>query len=1405
MRKFKPLDLSFIAAAGSPERESFRNVANMINANAGWSTPSQQMLTELKKAQEEEAKAKNKPTFLSGFLDLLSTPIYGVANAFDEAIAGHQKDNNDSILEDAATVYGGLYTGLGRGLKAGLRGASSMLDSIPGVDISDDWQSNPEDKTRFGDVYTRLVTKMSSKEAQKPENWEKAKREIEKEKAEAEGIVGEDVASFFYPDMEAGTAREDFFQRMGLLGLAGDIGLDPTTYLTFGGSAAAKAGTEAAALTKGLEAARASQNPKSILEGLVVGTGKNTAKGDKFGTAPIKGEAVPEAVVGELPKAEAAAESLQPGIQGLFARNAPISPEFKGSLTTSLGKGSKHVADVSRYSLGKMEQRGIIQEIVKHAEAAKPGSLSWGYQAANILARHPQVEWTRTLSYLNMVSSIAQKTGKKVSGAMIARNLAKTIQEDTTAAKATRVAHAEQILNTVDPQNIIVRPLKAKLRPQQAAVASRVVQKFEKEILGKAKAPGTGIKLQNAIAQGRNARWSGPQQVRMWNQITTSLTKIPAAQRYDVATKILQHVEDYFLTRGAIPHSGAKIADSVEGLRLSQVAKAIGPKIMADNPNLVTRILLGDAKALDSLPVEVVQKIEALKASEAAASAPAVMQGISAGKEIAKNILGKNESAARIKSDMAQAIKAGQEAAIASGAGPVAAKVTEKYLDQILTGRSPIESVFSGSRFKTEEMLAKSAKLGSKYNVMDAEYLKRLTNAISKSASLPPVEQLGKLIGPAARMKDWLGARFNAAYGVTDMRPIFLQGQAAALTTVAQRSKYLSNLAKVFNPKDVDLWHEAFRAAQANGVTTGRISELQTEISKTMENLFGGTGLKAGALADSTVAGRARLTMDELNRNLRRFGLGEFKFSNGKKVKDALGNKHDLSKGADWLKSWELWDIKKPYEFLHRVQQAVEATVRERQMFEEIATRFGSQKKLGDVRYSIDHPYLNGFYFNEAAARQGEQFVKIFNEVTTPNPKSLQYIDHVISKVKAALTIYIPSHHWTNVIGDTVMNWFAGVNDPRRYSQAMKVMSSQKGRYGDIAQYQKGVAGPQAELQSIARSLVGPEAGLAISPAGNSVITTMRNGQKVTADMIYVAAMQRGILPSARVLEEVTSDVTSVLDKIGLPGKAHGAVRDRVHAISEFRDHLPRLAQFIDGIAKSGGNFQKAADASAAAVRKWHPDGLDLTKFERDVMKRVFPFYSWTRKAIPLMIQASAFTPGKVMAYPHLMEAISLSNGVQPQNETGYGRFPNDQMFPDWLRERGIGPVAGGPGSYLFVNPSTPALDIMTLLGHPGQSSLDMLNPLAKVPLELSQGATLGKQIPIDNQADYLAKQIPGVSHFGRVSGYYGTSDSVADSDRQRLLNLLNILTGAKATDSGIYQKSAQFDVRDYLKDRRNQ
>lgn len=1391
MPKYKPLDLSFLANRYSPQRDSIANTAQMIMANSRPSDLSPISMKEIADAKEKAQKEFNsahKQTFLSSLFDLLQTPLYGVANALDESMAGHQSDSDDSFLEDVAKSAGGLVTGSLKGLGAGLRGATGIIDALPGIDINDEWQSDPTDKTHIGDVMIRGMTGMSTADAVKPENLEKVKGILEdfKNKPFYEKNPGQLALEPLLPDVDDPDFQAKFNRRMQLGSLPLDIAIDPLNAVSLP-SRIPKA-TEG--IVDGLGEARASKSTSdAVLSGLQ--SGNKSAFQAKPNSLDMPS---PVASIGD---------PVEPGVQSLISSIASGGNKGNFKDLANLGRREK---PVHGELIGGKEQHDLVQQITRLAVTGKKG---WAYKASDLLRAHPNVQWTETEKLLQKADEVIKKIGRRGANGL-GPALRQRITQDVTRKTGDverRILNAQGEIKGagVSGEKIVSEAGGAapKLKRDEARLANQTIRKFESEILGKKKAPGTGEGLARAIAEGRNVRYSGPQQARMWNHINTLLNKVPPKYRYEKAMRTLRAVENYYITKGVIPHSWAKTSESVP-LRLSQVAEAIGPDILAKSEGFITGILRGDPKDLAKLTPEQVDAIKVLRENEALAAAPAVQKGIEVAKTSADQIAKLPMSVGRKADVINSEIKNIKQFTAAQGGGDSGAHVVGQYMGNLLGKSDPVNGAIHTNRLKTEAWLAKGALGNAVAN--DPEFVRSVSAAIIRASNLPSPAQLSGLVGSAAKVKDWLGARFNAAYGVQDMREIYLIEQASAMSTAARRAKLLNALAKRFPPSDADLWHEAFRTAQQNGIADGRVAELHSEIAKVMENLFGGTGLRSGAIADSTVVGRSRLLVDELNKNLRRFGLAQFEFSAGKKVEDAAGNFHDFSKGMDWMKSWEAWDVKKPYEFLQRIQSAIEHTVREKNMFDEIVSRFASSTKKGGVKYAVDHPRLRGFYFTKEGAEQARVFVKMLDEVSTPNSKAFQHFDHVLSKLKASLTIYIPGHHWTNLIGDTYYNWIAGVNKPVRYEQAMKTMLSQKGRYIDFADFSR-LTGPEALQNAIARSVAKPGSDLAMSsaPAGRKVIVTMQNGTKVTADMIYTAAMKQGILPSAKVLEDVTTDVSSLLDKIRPLG---GRGQNAVHKVSEIRDHIPRLAQFIDGIAKSKGSFTQAIESSARSVRKWHPDGLDLTKFERNVMKRVFPFYSWTRKAIPLAIESTLFAAPKVMAYPRLMEAIALSNGVDA-NQGVTDPFPGDQMFPDWMRARGIGPIAGDAGSYTMINPSTPVLDIMSMMGQPGTASIDMLNPLGKVPLEVAQGQTLGRDVPIGNSnaewLDYFAKQVPVVSQAGRASGQFGVSDSTKAEGFPNYTNILNMLTGLKKVDTGKYQKSAQFDLRDYFKQKAQQ
>jgi len=1437
---YKPIDFGNMFASQPVDLGQVRNrvgvsqAALNILANSEFNkTPISTFLAQGLNTKGEAPKRQQ--TLWGRVVDFLSFPTYAVANAADDALAGHQSDDNDSVLKDIGQVIGGAVTGAGRGVGTGLRGAFASSETA----------ADPMDKQYLGDFLIRLDTHMSAEDAMKPENLEEVRRRLADKKINQ---FSDDEKSKYFYDWEKGRVEvsdediEKYFKDMNIYGLGASIVSDPLNFVKGPtGIFKGKGGAEVPEIVSGTS--NTYEGFKSLPESTVTNTpefrlptmGKQSGDykvnltGDIQNRVanPATGELVTPPEWFNFPRStdeiSTTSTPVAEKIIGAPVANetdelldAIINPGFTGEGWASkvdnpiegkrLGGESIEVPKYQRRIVRNYSNPKKISEFAGDLlKRAATGNFANAVE--RLSSKHPGVKFTNaaeTIQRFSKIPDFTKRLGNQAERKKIFNALGAAIHKDVQLlAQPTVVNTAEKIINDATEVGPIaldrlvegIKPIPTKNPTRDIKAVNDVYAKFEDQILG----AGTPSGLRNpekwtaAVTSGKNVRYSGPQQVQMWNYITSVLLKnVKTPNRFAKANSILQQVENAFMSRKAIPMSSFKTKGSVP-IRLSQVLEAIGPAAAAMDRTLLTAILRGDPEALAKLPAEVVQRIEEFKAGEAIVDGTNVIKGIDATKPTIEELIKGPLSAARQEEIVTIGSKVADDIAQMAGGSPVAgAKASTAIIDEFIP-KAP------GDGFPVTNTIA----LISHPDVSPA-LLKRYSNApsvakaIAKAIDSPPPSRLGKLIeATGARVPEWLGARFNAAYKNADMRPTYLREAAMAKATVALRAQNLNNLAKRYDINDVDLWNDALKGAQGRlvPVPETQSAELAKEIQAIMENLFGSSGLKASVALENSVVGRTQLFMKELNANLHRFGLGEYQFSKGKKPNAKKGETNPYYEGTNWLNSWESWEIKKPLEFLFKVQNVVEHTVREKVMFDDLVARFGSKVKGPEFSHTVDsHPRLKGYYFGPRAAEQVEQFVKNLKDISHPSSKAMQNFDNVLSKWKAGVTIYIPSHHIRNMIGDVYFNWLAGVNSTRPYSSALKVMQSQSMRYEGIKS--QGLAGIDklVDPNTLKKLATGS---MPSTPQGKQIALTMRNGQHITNDMVYVSAFQQGILPTTRVLEDIPDDVATGFEKIKPLG---GRGQKAAHSLSEGRDHYVRLAHYIDALKKSNKSFEAAQADAASIVRKWHPDGMDLTKFERNAMRRMFPFYSWTRKAFPLIVESFVATPGKIMAYPKAQYLLQNAMGIEtgPMSDP----FPYDQLFPDWIREKGIGPVMGGPGDYTVINPSNPTMDVMAQLQNPGKSVLGMINPAARIPFELGSGTEVQTGAPLEGRTtDYLIKQIPGLSHAGRATGEFGVSETTKEnSSGYNFQNIANMLTAMGMQNTGPYIKSAEFDLRDYMR-----
>lgn len=163
-------------------------------------------------------------------------------------------------------------------------------------------------------------------------------------------------------------------------------------------------------------------------------------------------------------------------------------------------------------------------------------------------------------------------------------------------------------------------------------------------------------------------------------------------------------------------------------------------------------------------------------------------------------------------------------------------------------------------------------------------------------------------------------------------------------------------------------------------------------------------------------------------------------------------------------------------------------------------------------------------------------------------------------------------------------------------------------------------------------------------------------------------------------------------------------------------EDVGKLAHFIDKTGKGFSDFK-----AASSVRKYLFDYSDLTTFEKNIMKRIMPFYTFSRKNLPMELEAFVHDPSK---FSKLVKTM----------ESGGFEFGEDKNLPTWLQNQPIIKKEGEGGEqrigYGF---DIPAFDILNYIesgmggGVDVRRSLEksvgrLAAPVIKTPLEWMSG-----------------------------------------------------------------------------------
>lgn len=481
-----------------------------------------------------------------------------------------------------------------------------------------------------------------------------------------------------------------------------------------------------------------------------------------------------------------------------------------------------------------------------------------------------------------------------------------------------------------------------------------------------------------------------------------------------------------------------------------------------------------------------------------------------------------------------------------------------------------------------------------------------------------------------------------------------------------------------------------------------------------------------------------------------------------------VNDKLDIEKLAN---QWKSWDVKDPLDFVARLEKIATSLATDMTIAQEAWRRASSLGLASTVRHKgfvqIANPgdstiarYLpKGAWIDRRIIREIETMDDVLRQTDTFSSGFGQwvnkFIDPLLNMWKAGMTVWNPAHHPRNFIGDHSLSFFAdGVINPRYSRDAMRMLGHRK----------------QYDGWDALRAMQGKNR---LPTEGGRVVARSKNGMTFTEDEVFEAAMDRGSLPDYRIQEDLLESTTNpsiqrLQERMAI---AKGKGKHFVGTVSELRDDHVRLTHFLHVLEHgTWKSKEEAFDFAAKRIREWHPDGTDLTGFERRYMRRIFPFYSWSRKAIPLIVEAMVLNPGRILVYPKATYNWAQSQGIDLASMGN--PFPTDQLFPGYLQENATGPVyESEEGDYYGIRPGVASMDIISdftpeligssntadLLRGANRGALGMLSPFIKTPVELLAGNSLSTGAMIHDTGEYIDSQIPGVT---KIASLTGTSPS---------------------------------------------
>lgn len=403
------------------------------------------------------------------------------------------------------------------------------------------------------------------------------------------------------------------------------------------------------------------------------------------------------------------------------------------------------------------------------------------------------------------------------------------------------------------------------------------------------------------------------------------------------------------------------------------------------------------------------------------------------------------------------------------------------------------------------------------------------------------------------------------------------------------------------------------------------------------------------------------------------------------------------------------------------------------------------QKELGDMSNFLKGTNEEELMFHPADAKMVENFFDSFagDETISNLWKNFDRLQNVF---KASVTSIWPAFHGRNAISNVFLHFLdIGVHslNPANHALVGNIIAKEF-QYSNLMK--KADLGDEAAKETMFEM----ENKVVFQDKYNYDWTWGELRSRIREHVVAFNPNITGLVDFSRTPREMAEHISRGLKRDTLFGKGKqlaaasnplsqdfiGYRAGRV-AGSLVEDHA-RLMDFIVNLRKTGD-----VGLSAIRTKQFLFDYSNLTKFEKEFMRRVIPFYTFMRKNMELQVATMFTTPGRISAELHAIESIGEMLGAENLSEE------ERAQLPEWMRDKAL----------IVTGKKNGILEVITGLETPIESLFKMtkpnqiiasVSPLIRTPVELGSGYSFfhAKEISDLTNARYFEKAPGPIKEF---------------------------------------------------------